>query len=92
MATRLLDDKQVAYLRFEPISQIALIIVFGRLWEYENAVGIIKRDGRLLPPHPSVAAFKAMLREEWRESVRIVEEARQRAAARPPRSNAKTGL
>jgi Fic family protein len=53
-----------------------------RLWDYENAVGIIKHDGRLLPPHPSVTAFKLLLREEWRESVRIVEEARQQAAER----------
>jgi len=52
------------------------------LWNYENAVGVIRRDDRLLPSHPAIAPYKAMLREEWRESVRIVEEAHQQAAAR----------
>jgi Fic family protein len=56
------------------------------LWNYENAVGVIKRDDRLLPPHPTIAPFKVMLREEWRESVRIVEDAHQQASARGDRT------
>jgi len=52
------------------------------LWDYESAVGVVKRDDRLLPLHPAIAAFKVMLREEWREAVRIVEEAHQQATAR----------
>ena len=60
------------------------------LWEYETAVGTIKRDDRLLPPHPSVASFKAMLREEWRESLRIVAEAHQQAAMRKARGGEET--
>jgi len=54
------------------------------LWDYEDAVGVIKRDSRLLATHPSITAFKRLLREEWRESIRIVGEARARAAARGP--------
>jgi len=57
------------------------------LWDYENAVGVINRSDRLLPPHPSIAPFKALLREEWRESIRIVEEAHQQAAGRQPNSS-----
>ena len=53
------------------------------LWRYENAVGVIKRDGRLLPHHPAIPPFKAMLREEWRESVRIVKDAYRQAEHRP---------
>jgi Fic family protein len=52
------------------------------LWNYENTVGVIKRDDRLLPAHPSLTPFKAMLREEWRESLQIVAAAQQQAADR----------
>lgn len=52
------------------------------LWEYENAVGVISRDDRLLPAHPGIIRFKALLREEWRESVKIVDKAHEQAAAR----------
>ncbi len=46
------------------------------LWEYQNAVGVIQRDTPLVPPHPAVARFKALLSEEWqparkRESERL---------------------
>ncbi len=66
-----------------------LLISFARraeyidcLWEYENGVGVIKRDDRLLPPHQAINKFKAVLREEWRESQAIVIQAREQAAAR----------
>ena len=52
------------------------------LWEYENAVGVIKKNDRLLPSHPSMPRFKALLREEWRESVKIVDDAHNQAAVR----------
>lgn len=52
------------------------------LWEYENEVGVIGKNDRLLPSHPSITRFKALLREEWRESVKIVDEAHRQAAAR----------
>ena len=56
------------------------------LWEYENAVGVIKKDDRLLPAHQSINRFKAMLREEWRESIKIVYDARRQAASRRSKS------
>ncbi|NOU35814.1 MAG: Fic family protein [Kiritimatiellaceae bacterium] len=52
------------------------------LWNYENAVGVIKTDDPLLPLSPALASFKILLREEWRESLRLVEEARKQAALR----------
>jgi Fic family protein len=52
------------------------------LWEYENAVGLIQADDSLLPPHPSVSQFKKLVREEWRESLRLVEDARNVAKQR----------
>lgn len=68
---------------------IPLLISFSRraeyidcLWEYEDGVGVIKRNDRLLPPHPAIVKFKALLREEWRESLEIVSQAREQAAAR----------
>ncbi|MCU0856983.1 MAG: Fic family protein [Pontiellaceae bacterium] len=52
------------------------------LWGYEDAVGIIKPDAPLLPLNPALAAFKTLLREEWRESLRLVETAKNQAAVR----------
>jgi hypothetical protein len=51
------------------------------LWDYESAVGVIKANDPLLPPHLAVASFKKFLREEWRESLRLVEAARKQAAS-----------
>lgn len=52
------------------------------LWCYENAVGVIKTDAPLLPPHSAVTSFKNLLHEEWRESLRLVEDARKQASVR----------
>jgi len=52
------------------------------LWDYQNAVGVIQRNDRLLPPHPTLSAFKSFLREEWKESVRLIKEARKLASGR----------
>lgn len=52
------------------------------LWSYENAVGVIKPGDTLLPPHADLSAFKTLLREEWRESLRLVEEARRQVRKR----------
>jgi Fic family protein len=52
------------------------------LWSYENAVSVIKVDDPLLPAHPALPALKAFLREEWREPLRMVAEARRKAASR----------
>jgi len=52
------------------------------LWSYENSVGVIKPDDTLLPPHAALSAFKTLLREEWRESLQLVEEARRQVRKR----------
>ncbi|MDD3276426.1 MAG: Fic family protein [Kiritimatiellales bacterium] len=52
------------------------------LWNYQNAVGVIQRNDRLLPPHPTIPAFKSFLRDEWKESLRLIENARKLAAQR----------
>jgi Fic family protein len=54
------------------------------LWTYQNAVGPLPDKGRLLPPHETVRQFKTLLREEWRESYRLVNEAHQQAQKRNP--------
>lgn len=66
-----------------------LLISFARraeyidcLWEYENGVGVIQRGDRLLPSHQAITKFKALLRDEWRESLAIVQQAREQAGAR----------
>jgi fido (protein-threonine AMPylation protein) len=52
------------------------------LWEYQNAVGRIKRAARLLPRHSAIRSFEALIREEWMVTVKLVEAARRREAAR----------
>jgi fido (protein-threonine AMPylation protein) len=52
------------------------------LWEYQNAVGPIRRASRLLPPHPALRRFMALLIEGWAPTVNLVEDARRRDAAR----------
>lgn len=52
------------------------------LWEYQNAVGKIQHDSPLLPPHPSLERFKALLTIEWDRTLALVETARKREAAR----------
>ena len=54
------------------------------LWNYQNAVGVIQRNDRLVPHHPAIPAFKSFLREEWKESLRLIEEARKLASSRSP--------
>ena len=64
------------------IGQSRRVEYIDLLWEYENAVGVIGKNDRLLPSHPSITGFKALLREEWQESVQIVYDAQKQAAAR----------
>lgn len=64
------------------ISQTRRAEYIDLLWSYENEVGMIQPGGTLLPAHSAIRAFKALLREEWRESLRLVEEARRQARKR----------
>jgi hypothetical protein len=52
------------------------------LWRYQNAVGPIGRGSRLMPPDPALHEFKALLLEEWKTSLALVEEARHLAMQR----------
>ncbi len=52
------------------------------LWDYQNAVGKIQRDSPLVPEHPAIDRFVALLTNEWRHTVALVESARQRAGDR----------
>ena len=65
---------------------VLMVAGLGSLWAYENAVGVIKREDRLLPPDPSTVSFKALLREEWRASIQIVDEAYEQLARRTSES------
>jgi Fic family protein len=52
------------------------------LWEYQHAVGQIKRGSRLLPPHPAMRRFEGFVFDEWAPTVKLVEDARRRDASR----------
>lgn len=52
------------------------------LWEYENAVGKIRRNDPLVPPHPVIERFAALMQTEWQRTLTPVEEARRREAER----------
>jgi Fic family protein len=50
------------------------------LWEYQNAVGRIRPDSPLAPPHRAIDRFTALLTEAWRHTLALVEAARKRDA------------
>jgi Fic family protein len=52
------------------------------LWEYQNAVGRIKRGSQMLPRHSAIGRFKAIIHEAWRSTATLVDEARCREAQR----------
>lgn len=54
------------------------------LWTYQNATGQIKAGDRLLPSHETIFLFKKMLREEWRETIEMVDKAHKQAQQRRP--------
>lgn len=54
------------------------------LWNYQNASGVIRAADRLLPPHEMITKFKQMLRDEWKESIRLVADAGKLAEKRAP--------
>lgn len=54
------------------------------LWSYQNASGVIRAADRLLPPHEMITKFKQMLRDEWKESIRLVADAGKLAEKRAP--------
>jgi fido (protein-threonine AMPylation protein) len=56
------------------------------LWAYQRAAGTLLPGGRLLPSHPALRRFESFVLQEWAPTVRLVEEARRRDAARRGRA------
>lgn len=52
------------------------------IWNYQNVVGVLKADGRLLPAHQTLLLFKNILKEEWREAGELVDQARKQVKDR----------
>jgi Fic family protein len=51
---------------------------FSLLWEYQNAVGVIKPGNEMLPDHKLLSEFKDLLISGWQETLTLVEEAHKR--------------
>jgi len=45
------------------------------LWNYENAVGQITTDDRLLESDESITEFKQLIKKEWEESYKLIKKA-----------------
>jgi Fic family protein len=52
------------------------------LWTYQNAVGTIKINDRMLPKNQIITHFKQFMKEEWQESSNMVAAARRQAKLR----------
>lgn len=52
------------------------------LWEYQNAIGTVRAGDSLLPANEAIFRFKEMLREEWQETIELVDKAREQAQQR----------
>ena len=52
------------------------------LWNYQNAVGVLKGNDRLLPTHNTLQNFKNLLKTEWQAARELVEQARKQADKR----------
>lgn len=46
------------------------------LWEYQNAVGVIEREGEFLPEHSLIGEFTALVMDGWKETLALVKRAR----------------
>jgi Fic family protein len=57
------------------------------LWSYQNTVGPLRKNDPLLPPHAAITAFKHMAKEEWRETMALVNTAKKQAEQRATRQN-----
>jgi Fic family protein len=64
------------------ISSEKRIAYINAIWDYQNEVGVLKANDRLLPNHKILRVFKSILREEWQEAKGLVEQAREQAKNR----------
>ena len=49
------------------------------IWNYQNAVGVLKANDPLLPTHDTLKIFKKLVKQEWQESKELVAQARKQA-------------
>ncbi len=54
------------------------------IWNYQNTVGVLNINDRLLPQHHTLKDFKKLLNKEWQSTYELVANARQQAANRKP--------
>lgn len=52
------------------------------LWSYQNDVGILTPSSRLLPSHPAIRDFSALVREIWKKTLTLSEQAHRRQKLR----------
>jgi hypothetical protein len=52
------------------------------IWNYQNAVGVLNANDRLLPQHPFMRSFKYLIKKELQATYELVADARQQAANR----------
>jgi Fic family protein len=64
------------------ISPDSRIDYTNTIWNYQSAVGVLKANDPLLPPHITLNAFKKLLKQEWQEAKELVAQARKQADER----------
>jgi Fic family protein len=64
------------------ISPQSRIDYINTIWNYQNAVGVLNANDRLLPQHPFLKSFKYLIKKEWQTTYELVADARQQAANR----------
>lgn len=66
------------------VSPESRVEYINAIWNYQNAVGVLKANDRLLPPHRTLQAFKTLIKQEWQAAKDLVEQARMQARSRLP--------
>jgi Fic family protein len=64
------------------ISPVNRIEYINAIWDYQNAVGVLKANDRLLPAHKSLSWVKNILKQEWQETEKLVSQAKKQAEER----------
>ncbi|MCF6175084.1 MAG: Fic family protein [Victivallaceae bacterium] len=64
------------------ISPQSRIDYINTIWNYQNAVGVLNANGRLLAQHPFLRSFKYLIKKEWQATDELVAHARRQVANR----------
>lgn len=64
------------------VSPESRVEYINAIWNYQNAVGVLKANDRLLPTHRPLQTFKNLIKQEWHEAKELVEQARLQAKYR----------